>query len=945
MNSENIKVSRNGKSLWGVLKSAIFSNTNNISKKGYFSNTQLLREKIALLKKNNINNANVNSYIKRLVSSVYMQNIKNTNQIANMVKNISKNSSLQNEDLKTFVAQIQKKIAEVANQYLKILEFVEEHKNRKVNDNPLSVSKIISSNHVSTIKEILNLLAKYYEAVVQSKKTYINKSVTNFKTNETLKSQKLKNQKLKKDLNNHAKKFTVALNNVLKNTQKKVNETKTIQAIQNISEKKTNSKITNSKPTVFSNTNSRQKSYMNALVQKPNILTNQMKILYESLKIPYNTSKTYNFNNLQSKAALLNEHPKAKEYILTKYSKEEGIVDVNLNTLKNDVRIYEIASIGSGTVTKNTIQKWESFSTNERKTKIDNYISLLKFADQAGINQNKLKTFQFPNNQSLNEFDKIYLALEDERDELLGIPMIVAIDNPGGNKNGANIRFNYGNNANMTVNCNSNKFSNLTLPKKIKCIFPTYLKLPAQGNTPIKKIVTAFINKNIPRFQERLQRDKPTTFLLFGASGSGKTHFAENIFNTFLTNNNFQEAERIYKGGCFTMSVDQSTEQVDPVLGISETSGNRKIGQLSTPYGLTHAWTPFNPDSSRVQTIIKYKTAGRNNTVDVVDMAGNENVFDLFDAFLPGFEERKYEIINSMLCSIVRGTANQMPHLKLYINKSPKIAMVVPDEELSIFTLLNDDDTRKMLAERYQQIEKQAKKQKKDAIGKQKILPLELLMNEVKGIGRGVAMFKKYLTTQHPKKLLYLDVFPTMKQHVWYKEASKAYKLLCYVAFRISEGIYITSSMSLMKQYVKSKQYILKYDKKSNTNSSNRSFSSINNEMKNSKINIQNSEKVSKLAMDSSIYSHKLQVTQNDLNQLKRAKAFLTTLSQKMNNNEVFSLQHINNKISFSNDFIKYLSTIEQLALMAVLYTGKSGESKRKLASNSLDFIKDISMV
>ena len=327
-----------------------------------------------------------------------------------------------------------------------------------------------------------------------------------------------------------------------------------------------------------------------------------------------------------------------------------------------------------------------------------------------GVNTN----YNVTNTNTLTNIQKKRDDATKVKKDYMGIPIVVGIVNPGA-KNG-------------TVNLDSNKYAR-------NKGFDGYIVPGASFTQNNYKNVGGMSPLFDPSYK------KSSAILLMGSSGSGKTHFA-NMIKAYL-NGNFKLTSTTYFGGAFMPGPNGNK-------GFIQSSGDN--GQEVAPFGLSHAWTPFNPDSSRVQTVMRYTAQnGSGKTIDLIDMAGNEDVIDLYMSFLPSVKRADAALdIASLLFSLSRSRSiskgTYVPELKITSSTAPgNIIKILRKHGSGLNTLYANLASLGQLSVKAYESKKAA-------------LPKGFILQE--------------------------------------------YAAACYIAARLSEGIYITSTIRTLGEYL-----------------------------------------------------------------------------------------------------------------------------------------------
>ena len=418
--------------------------------------------------------------------------------------------------------------------------------------------------------------------------------------------------------------------------------------------------------------------------------------------------------------------------------------------------------------------------------------------------------YSINNATTLNNIQKKRDAATAVKKDYMGIPIVVGIINPGAK--------------NVNVNLDSNKHAR-------NKGFDGYIVPGASFTQNNYKNVGGMSPLFDPNYK------KSSAILLMGSSGSGKTHFADMI-KAYL-NGNFKLTSTTYFGGAF-MPGDNGTK------GFVQSSGDNK--QEVAPFGMSHAWTPFNPDSSRVQTVMRYTAQnGSGKTIELIDMAGNEDVIDLYMSFLPTVQRRNAELeIAQLLFSLSRSRS---------INKgkyTPLLKVVVkgPGSILPIF--------------------------KKHGAG------LNNLYANLAAAGQ-------------------LSVIPYKKVTPPKGYILQEYAAACYIAARLSEGIYITSTIRTLGEYLNA----VKVKKKAGSS---------------------NKVSVDSVVSRKNIFINRDNSTSN-IDHIKTVLAKIRSTSAP-----AYSLANTNGKTQ--NLFLDRVSKSDNLALLGVMYAGKNTK-KRELGKKT----------
>ncbi len=364
---------------------------------------------------------------------------------------------------------------------------------------------------------------------------------------------------------------------------------------------------------------------------------------------------------------------------------------------------------------------------------VNNYSKVLSTIEASGLNKNSLVNRFKKINGTLN---KKYKGLTSYIRVSKGAPIVIGV-----------VR---------GTNTNSYKFANGVV---------TGLGVEAP--------ITNFRNKVVSRTDIGAVLDsKSAGLLLMGASGSGKTVFAENL-ERYLTDNN--DGLKYIKG---------KTEYISGALGFNSiaTMGENNGGfhfqeKPGAIYGMTQAATPFNKESSRVQTLINYKKGDKNLTV--VDMAGNEDIFELYKAFLAegGTVVGNNKDITTEIINLIEGLAKT--------DNSIPIPMGTDYGNMTSFFALVAK-RREAFLKLYKKYEGYGNLGPKFYLKKAKKYYTLGYCKTIKGPARGA---KASMRGKEMLKGEDGNVLPEVLMAV-------------YIAARLSEGVYITSTIRSMSNYL-----------------------------------------------------------------------------------------------------------------------------------------------
>ena len=335
-----------------------------------------------------------------------------------------------------------------------------------------------------------------------------------------------------------------------------------------------------------------------------------------------------------------------------------------------------------------------------------------------------------------NTLTAMIAQTQKNRREALGIPIIVGVFNPGKEN---------------TTNHVGMKFANGSIKLKT-------------GQTSLN--MNAIIRNSIPSLGDIFspQSDaKNVGIILMGSSGSGKTYFANDLLKDYLKKSGYTPSTRkIYYGGAY---VDGKFVQQESSNGNEATIFNTGID------GFAHcAPTPFNPRSSRAQEITTYRGHGRN--IHVIDMAGNEDILELYTAYTgDGSMFNLTRLLSNIMVNSKRtpnlNIRGKIPIIDIAFKYKGKLIEMYDEyssKGMKMPTInykLGDTSVRKTLSTKLNG------RMKRGA-----------LKDGLVGILKGLAS----------------------KDSV--NELNKAMNSLAYITARCSEGIYITSTMRALIRYL-----------------------------------------------------------------------------------------------------------------------------------------------
>lgn len=331
--------------------------------------------------------------------------------------------------------------------------------------------------------------------------------------------------------------------------------------------------------------------------QQKNKLASAKKVLENNRSNIKNINASINQLKVVTTAVKVRKNPAAEEE-KRKKAEENARKKAEENALKAKAKRIENLS--------------STFGVQVNNSTVNNYSKVLSTIEASGLNKNSLvKKFKNIN----GNFNKKYKGLTSYIRVSKGAPIVIGV------VRGTNI--------------NSYKFANGVVT-----------------GLGVRAPITNFRNKVVSKTDiDAVFDSKSAGLLLMGASGSGKTVFAENL-ERYLTDQGglkYSKGKTEYISGALAFRSMASIGQNNGGFYFEE-----KAGAI---YGMTHAATPFNKESSRVQTLINYKKGDKNLTV--VDMAGNEDIFELYKAFLAegGAVVGRGEDITTEIINLIEGLA------------------------------------------------------------------------------------------------------------------------------------------------------------------------------------------------------------------------------------------------------------------------------------------------
>lgn len=427
--------------------------------------------------------------------------------------------------------------------------------------------------------------------------------------------------------------------------------------------------------------------------------------------------------------------------------------------------------------------------------------------------------------------------------------------------------------------------------------------------------------------------------LLMGASGSGKTVFANNL-NTYLKGLTYTHINSTFIAGAATFNrikpVDSVAgfrfEQKQKTLKSNNINRERKTVCI---FGMTHAKTPFNGESSRVQEIKEY-TLGNSKTLYVVDMAGNENIKDLYEAFINhGYKSCRTTTTNGcaknpiisrveipkILMAIKPDDTHKYPKMRVNFRETTGSTIDTKSIATRFMGVIDrHSNSLSSLYDEYYLDEKYGIKQYVNDAGA--AYHFSTILNESKN-----SSFRGFVIPQKLKNKY------NNNQDTVFKE----YAMLCYIGARLLEGVYITSTITGMALYLSDVRKNIAAKKKLNNNSrldiaksiflSNIPYVKIQEGIENSSIST---------------------ATAN------HASGQLTRIISKMDARRLYTLYtngiNGNNNASkkgYMNAFVKYLTKIKNIAIFPVFNletkSNKGGKSENPtLSANTYKLVQKL---
>ena len=446
------------------------------------------------------------------------------------------------------------------------------------------------------------------------------------------------------------------------------------------------------------------------------------------------------------------------------------------------------------------------------------------------------------------QLNDMVLKTQKNRREALGIPIIVGVFNPGMEKTTNHKDMNFANGSiKLTTKQNSLNMNNI-IEKKI----------PSLGD-----IFSTESNSN------------NVGIILMGSSGSGKTYFANNLLKGYLVEKGYTPLKKkMYYGGAY---VNGRFVQEKDETGNGATIFNTGIK------GASHcAPTPFNPESSRAQEITTYQYGGNGRKIHVIDMAGNEDIMNLYTAYS---KDGSVFNLTRLLSNIteVKGT----PVLNLG-GTLPVIDIAIK-YKANLIEISNDGRYKNSIPKHIYELNK------------------NVTLTTGMKTDRTDSGFKQMIAKRNDK---------------YKKDLNRAINSLAYITARCSEGVYITSTMRALIQYLKI--YREKRNRKEAMNIATGSGS------------ITNSGRVNMDEIMKMMFSI-------------RNKGSLQAAKKIQSNGGVMRIKAIVNSVqsgdpyslSRSNEFLEEVATYDNTVLFPLLFSGQNS-SKLALATQTYTQMKNL---
>ena len=378
--------------------------------------------------------------------------------------------------------------------------------------------------------------------------------------------------------------------------------------------------------------------------------------------------------------------------------------------------------------------------------------------------------------------------------------------------------------------------------------------------------MNAIIQNSIPSLGDIFSTQSNSNnvgIILMGSSGSGKTYFANKLLKGYLEKSGYTPSPtKMYYGGAYLNG--RLVQQED-------NSGNGATIFNTGIKGASHcAPTPFNPESSRAQEITTYQGHGR--SIHVIDMAGNEDIMKLYTTY--SGDESSFNL--TRLLSNITVTKLGQPELKLK-GTLPVIDIAIKYRK-KLISISNNP--------RY-----------KDSIPNHTY--------DLKNVTLTAGM-----ETDKRK-----NSFKIMRKNDTYKkELIRALNSLAYITARCSEGVYITSTMRALIQYLKIYRETRNRKEAMNTATG---LGMVNNS------GIANNNEIRNMFPVSNRESAKAVKTIKSNSGVRRT----TSIVKSVTSGKPYSLNR-------SNEFLKEVATYDNTVLFPLLFSGQN-DDKRRLAKQT----------
>lgn len=442
-----------------------------------------------------------------------------------------------------------------------------------------------------------------------------------------------------------------------------------------------------------------------------------------------------------------------------------------------------------------------------------------------------------PTNSLMNatQLNDMIVETQKKRRDALGIPIIVGVFNPGDES---------------TTNHNGMNFANGSI------------KLNT-GQTLLN--MNAIIRNSIPSLGDIFSpqsNSKRVGIILMGSSGSGKTYFANKLLKGYLESLEYHPSpNKMYYGGAY---VNGRFVQKKNRNGNDATIFNTGINDFDHC-----APTPFNPESSRAQEITTYQGHGR--SIHVIDMAGNEDIMDLYTAYS---KDNSRFNLTRLLSNITADNGTPVLNLK---GTLPVIDIAVK-YKAQLIKISNTKRYRSSIPNHPYDLNK-------------------------------VTLTVRMQGDKQP------TAFTTMRSQDWYKkELNRAINSLAYITARCSEGVYITSTMRALIQYLKI--YREKRDRKEAMNTAV-GLGRITNS------GLVSNQEIKELFPVSNAKAKKAILNIQSNSGVKRIKSIVNSIQSEV----PYSLSN-------SNEFLEEVATYDNTVLFPLLFSGQNSD-KRTLAKQT----------